>query len=68
MLEEILVEGVKSGVFSVTNIHHWALVVDNAIHGLDVPYIRNQMIEDGIDKEMLKEYTCRMIIDGIRIR
>lgn len=68
MLEEILVEGVKSGEFSVTNIHHWALVLDNAIHGLDVPYIRNQMIEDGIDKEMLKDYTCRMIIDGIRSR
>lgn len=68
MLEEILREGVESGDFEIENLHQWAIVIDNAIHGLDVPYIRNSLADDGVDMDLLKEMTAKLIIDGVKIR
>ena len=68
MLEEILREGVEKGVFDVDNLHHRALIIDNAIHGLDVPFIRDTLAEDGIDKSTLKDYVTDLILNGIRSR
>lgn len=68
MLEEILREGIESGDFDIPDLHKWAIIIDNAIHGLDVPYIRNNLNEEGIDTEMLRELTARLILNGIKAR
>lgn len=66
MLEEILREGVEAGEFQIPDLHRWAIIIDNAIHGLDVPYIRDNLNEEGIDKDMLKEMTSSLILNGIK--
>ena len=68
MLREILQQGVEQGVFSIPNLNHCAVVITQAIHGLDVPYIRDTLIDEGIDKEMLKGYISKIIVNGIKKR
>lgn len=68
LLCEILREGVESGVFKIDNIKQFAVVVTQAIHGLDVPYIRDNLLEEGIDKTTLKKSISDLIINSIKVR
>ncbi len=68
MLREILQQGVEQGVFAISNLNHYAVIITQAIHGLDVPYIRDTLSDEGIDKEMLKNYISDLILNGIRKR
>lgn len=65
MLRDILQEGVEQGVFDIPNLNHMAVIVTQAIHGLDVPYIRDNLSDEGIDKEMLKRYFSGLILNGL---
>ena len=65
MLREILKEGVEQGVFKPSNLDHTAVIITQAIHGLDVPYIRDNLLEEGIDKSLLKHYMADLILNGI---
>lgn len=65
LLRDILAEGVESGEFEIADPDHTAMIIINAIHGLDVPYIRNNLAEQGIDKSMLKIYFSDLILNGI---
>lgn len=66
MLREILQQGVEAGVFEIPNLTHVAVIIAQAIQGLDVPYIRDTLSEEGIDKEMLKNYLSDIILNGIK--
>lgn len=66
LLREILQEGVHQQVFQVSNIDHTAVIITQAIHGLDVPYIRDNLTEEGIDKNMLKLCMADLILNGIK--
>lgn len=68
MLREILQQGVEAGVFEIPNLNHVAVIIAQAIQGLDVPYIRDTLSEEGIDKEMLKNYISEIILNGIKKR
>lgn len=68
MLREILQQGVEQGVFDISNLNHCAVIITQAIHGLDVPYIRDTLSDEGIDKEMLKKYLSDLILNGIKNR
>ncbi len=68
MLREILQQGVEKGVFNIPNLNHCAVIITQAIHGLDVPYIRDTLSDEGIDKEMLKRYLSDLILNGIKNR
>lgn len=68
MLEEILREGVEQGVFHVDDLHRQAIVIDNALHGLDVAYIRNELSQDGISREQLVEDVAQVVLCGIMHR
>lgn len=68
MLRDILQEGVERGSFAVPNLNHMAVIVAQAIQGLDVPYIRDNLSEEGINKNMLKDYMTRLILNGILAR
>lgn len=66
LLREILDEGVEQGVFSfAASTAHMAVMLTQAIHGLDVPYIRDTLSEEGIDKNMLKQYMVDITLNGI---
>lgn len=68
MLRDILQEGVEQGVFDIKNLNHMSVIITQAIHGLDVPYIRDNLSDEGIDKEMLKSYVAGLILNGIKQR
>lgn len=68
MLRDILQEGVEKGCFTIPNLNHMAVILAQAIQGLDVPYIRDNLSDEGINKDMLKEYMTRLILNGIRTR
>lgn len=66
MLREILDEGVASGDFRIADTAHTAVILTHAVHGLDVPYIRDNLADEGIGKEMLRQYLSELILNGIK--
>ncbi|MDE6009378.1 MAG: TetR family transcriptional regulator, partial [Muribaculaceae bacterium] len=68
LLRDILQEGVEQGIFEIPNINHTAVILTQAIHGLDVPFIRDNLSDEGIDKEMLKTYVADIFLNGIKRR
>lgn len=68
MLRDILQEGVENGSFTIPNLNHMAVIVAQAIQGLDVPYIRDNLSDEGITKDMLKDYMTGLILNGIKTR
>lgn len=68
MLRDILQEGVEHGVFAISNLNQASVIITQTIHGLDVPYIRDNLSDEGIDKGMLKSYVSDIILNGIKKR
>lgn len=68
MLINILQEGVDCGDFEIPNVKDWAILITNAIHGIDVPYIRNSLSEYGIGKEDVKRMMAELVLKGIKRR
>ena len=68
ILRQILEEGVQKGVFRITHIEQSAMVMLLSLHGLDVPYIRNNFAELGIEKLKLREYIKDFILYGIKVK
>lgn len=66
MLLEILKQGVASGEFLANDLERRAVVITHALQGLDVPYIRDSLIDKGVDKATLAEFTSDLILNGIR--
>lgn len=65
LLSEILEEGVKSGDFAITNTRKQSYIIIHSIQGLVVPYIRNSLLDNGIDQEDIKKMLSDMILSGI---
>lgn len=68
MLMRILHEGVVLGVFDIPDIKEWAIIITNSIQGFDVPYIRNNLTEYGIDKDDMSRMIADLILNGVRVR
>lgn len=68
MLMRILHEGVVLGVFDIPDIKEWAIIITNSIQGFDVPYIRNNLTEYGIDKDDMSRMIADLILKGVRVR
>ena len=68
MLINILQEGVDCGDFEIPNVKDWAILITNAIHGIDVPYIRNSLSEYGIGKEDVERMMTELVLKGIKRR
>lgn len=68
MLMRILHEGVVLGVFDIPDIKEWAIIITNSIQGFDVPYIRNNLTEYGIDKDDMSRMITDLILNGVRVR
>lgn len=68
MLMRILHEGVALGEFDIPDIKEWAIIITNSIHGFDVPYIRNNLTEYGIDKKDMSRMIADLILNGVRVR
>lgn len=66
ILKLILNEGVQQGVFRIHHVDQTAMVMLLSLQGLDVPYIRDNFAELGIEKLKLKEYIKDFILYGIK--
>lgn len=65
LLMRVIAEGVDAGVFKVSNITETAVMIINAIHGLDVPYIQNSLSAFGIEKEQIGPMLSDILLKGI---
>lgn len=68
LLCDILREGCALGVFHVDNPEQMALIITHAISGLDVPYIRDSLVDLGLDKTMIKSYITDLVLYGVKTR
>ena len=66
MLKQILLEGVNQGVFHIRHVEQTAMVMLLSLQGLDVPYIRDNFSELGIEKLKLRKYIEAFIMNGIK--
>lgn len=66
ILKQILAEGVQQGVFRIKHVDQTAMVMLLSLQGLDVPYIRDNFAELGIEKLKLREYIKDFILYGIK--
>lgn len=68
ILGKILQEGVDKGIFDIGDVRQTATVLVHAIHGLDVPYIRDNLADQGFDKAMVKDIVNKIVSDGLCTR
>lgn len=66
ILETILQEGVDQGLFRIKHVDKTAMVMLLCLQGLDVPYIRDNFQELGIEKNKLRDYLYDFILYGIK--
>lgn len=68
LLADILMQGKMQGTFDVADCRQTAVIIIHSLHGLDAPYFRDTLIEEGIDKSMLKDYISNLILYGVKKR
>lgn len=66
LLREILKEGIDKGVFQISDLDGASLVITHTLHGLDVPYVRDNISKEGVTQEQLKKYITRLILYGLQ--
>ena len=65
LLKEILKEGVAVDEFFIEDLDATSLVITHTLHGLDVPYVRDNISKEGVSQEQLKNYITQLILYGI---
>ncbi|MDE7419720.1 MAG: TetR/AcrR family transcriptional regulator [Muribaculaceae bacterium] len=65
LLQQILAEGVAEGIFEIDDIPRTALIITKTIQGLDVPYIRDDLSEIGVDKDQLSHSFVSILLSGL---
>lgn len=68
ILKEILKEGKEQGVFVIFDLDVASFVITHTLHGLDVPYVRDNISKVGVTQDQLKKYITRLLIHGIKGR
>ena len=68
LVEQILAEGVAENIFDIDNVPRTALVITKTIQGLDVPYIRDDISEIGVDKDQLADSVVSILLSGLMKR
>ena len=66
ILKQILLEGVNSGYFAIRDVSQTANILTQMLQGLDIPYIRDNFSELGIEKLQLRDYLKDLILNGIK--
>ncbi|MDE6339473.1 MAG: TetR/AcrR family transcriptional regulator [Muribaculaceae bacterium] len=65
LLMEILREGIDTGDFEISNVKESALIIVNAIQGLDVPYIRDGLSQYGVEDNTIHRVISDLILNGV---
>ena len=65
LINNILMDGVKEGIFEITDTEATAYIIHQALKGLDVPYIRGKMGSSESDRAQISNVT-NLIFNGIK--
>ena len=65
LLKQILKQGVEEGVFKIKDLDSASVVITHTLHGLDVPYVRDNLSKEGVTQDNLKRYVTKLILYGI---
>ena len=68
ILKKILEEGKNKGVFVIFDTDVASFVITHTLHGLDVPYVRDNITKVGVTPDQLKKYITRLLLHGIKGR
>lgn len=68
ILSRILRQGQEAGQFAEGSAEHQAIVIVHCIHGLDIPYIRDNLSEQGMDQNMVMRQLTEIVLNGLRKR
>ena len=68
ILKTILKEGKDQGVFVLFDLDVTSFVITHTLHGLDVPYVRDNISNVGVTQDQLKKYITRLLLYGIKGR
>lgn len=68
LLMRILHEGTVQGDFDVRHIKDTSILITHSISGFDVAYIRNSLSEYGIDKRIMANRICDLLLNGLMAR
>ena len=66
MLRRILQQGQDENVFNIDDIPARAVIINHALQGLDVPYIRDSLADREISKATMVKYVADLILNGIK--
>lgn len=66
ILQTILDDGVKEGLFEMPSTQMTAEILHHALRGLEVPYIRGQINPQNREAESNRENIVNLIFNGIR--
>lgn len=65
LLREILKEGRDQGYFTIKDLDNSALIIIHTIHGLDVPYIRDNLSKEGLNQDQIKHDYTEILLNGL---
>jgi AcrR family transcriptional regulator len=68
IIQSILADGVKEGIFCMPDVEITALVLHHALKGLEVPYIRGLMGDNIAQRIKRRDNVMNLIFNGIRIK
>lgn len=68
LLQKILDDGVKDGIFFIPDTGITAVVLHHALKGLEVPYIRGLMGDNISQRIKCRENVMNLIFNGIKIK
>lgn len=66
LIKGILTEGVMKGDFEMPSIETAAHIIHYTLRGLDVPYIRGNFKNQGIERGKLREHVYNLVLNGIK--
>jgi AcrR family transcriptional regulator len=65
-IQEILEDGIRQGVFEISDTHSMAIVLHHAFKGLEVPYIRGTMPGFSSSDKSRTNSIIRLLFNGIK--
>ncbi|MDR1258831.1 MAG: TetR/AcrR family transcriptional regulator [Tannerellaceae bacterium] len=68
LIQRILNDGIREGVFEIPDAAITALVLHHALKGLEVPYIRGLMGDTTLQRLKRKDNVMNLIFNGIKIK
>jgi AcrR family transcriptional regulator len=68
LIKKILEQGVKDGLYEISDTEATAYIIHYALKGLEVPYIRGKIGNSDEEREKQKANVMNLVFNGIKIK